>query len=153
MSEITDQLLYGHYTNVEGQDIDVLGDIERLYTDELDLVQRPSVFKRIGVTAAGIVAAAVYYNNRNRELAIKGIYALFAAGVGINIGIASGDSRVDSAAAAGLYYGFTKASASLNLTGEDRSMGYESLAGFAAGLAYDWYLRSQVMVKGKGKRK
>ena len=143
MSEITDQILYGHYKNAKGQDIDVIADVEKLYTDELDLAQRPSVMKRIGVTAAGIVATAIYYNNRNRELAIKGIYALFAAGVGINIGIASGDSRVDSAAAAGLYYGFTKASASLNLTGEDTTMGYESLAGFAAGLAYDYYLKNQ----------
>ena len=136
-------MLYRHYKDAKGQDIDVIGDVQKLYTDELDLAQRPSVAKRIGITAAGIVATAIYYNNRNRELAIKGIYALFAAGVGINIGIASGDSRVDSAAAAGLYYGFTKASASLNLTGEDSTMGYESLAGFAAGLAYDYYLKNQ----------
>ena len=94
MSEITDAMLHGLYQNSEGQDIDVIADIEQLYTDELDLIQRPSVIKRIGVTAAGIVATAIYYNNRNRELAIKGLYALFAAGVGINIGMAGGDSRM-----------------------------------------------------------
>jgi hypothetical protein len=143
MSEITDSILYGTYQNSEGQDVDVISDIKKVYTDELDLIQRPGVVRRIAVTAAGIVGTAIYYNNRNRELAIKGLYALFAAGIGINIGMASGDSRVDSAAAAGMYYAFTKASARLNLTGEDSTLFYESMAGFAAGLAMDYYQKNK----------
>ena len=100
--------------------------------------------KRIGFTAAGIVGTALYYNNRNRELAVKALYALFAADIGINVGVAGGDSRIDAAAAAGIYYGSTKASSNLNITGDDKSPGYEAMAGFAASLAYDWYLRSQM---------
>jgi hypothetical protein len=143
-NEIESALLYGHLTNVDGKEIDVIGDIEKLYSDELDIVSRTDIMKRIGITALGIVGTAFYYGNQNRELAIKALYALFAAGLGINVGVAASDSRVDAAAAAGIYFAFSKASYSLNMLGQNRTLGYESLAAFLVGIGYDFYVRKQM---------
>lgn len=147
MSDMEQMLLQGQLTNADGEPINVSGDLEQIYRDEVALVTRPSVMRRIAVTAAGVAATALWYGNQNRELAIKSLYALFAAGIGINAGMIAMDSRVDSVAAAALYYAMTKASSSLNLTGEDMYLGYESLAAMAAGLAYDYYIRSSLAKK------
>jgi len=147
---VTKSAVDGRLKGARGAQPDILADIQQLYTDELDVFQRPDILKRIAVSTGAVVAVAAYLGSKGKDLAIKGLYAFFASGIGINIGMSAGDSRVDSAAAAAAYLAFVKASGALHLTRYGSTSGwYEALGSFAAGLGYDYYVTSQAESKEK----
>jgi len=153
MSTIQQSMLYGHLKDALGNEIDVASDLEKVLEDEQDIVSRPDVLKRIAATTIGAIGSAAYFNgtlNLNAT-AIKAVYAAFAGGIGINVGMMAGDSRADAVAAAAIYYGFSRASGFLNVTGNDRNIGYEAMVAMVAGLAADYWLSKQSNSKPKPK--
>ena len=123
------------------QGADLSNDLQQVYRDEITLFSRPSIMTRVALGAIAAVGTAAYYGTEPNRIAIKGVYALFAAGIGVNVGMLGGDSRIDAAATAASYYALTMASG--RISGKDKWSIYEAGAILASGAAYDAYLRSQ----------
>jgi hypothetical protein len=136
---LVESVVNGTLEGAEGGDLSK--DLQQVYRDEEALFSRPSIMTRVAIAAIAAVGTAAYYQTEPNRIAIKGVYALFAAGIGVNVGMLGGDSRIDAAATAASYYALTMASG--RISGRDQWSIYESGAILASGAAYDAYLRSQ----------
>jgi hypothetical protein len=126
---------------------DIFTDPEQFYSQEMGIVQRPGVLRRILVTAAGTIAAGVYFGGNRlngRGTWIKTAYAVLSAGVGINLGLYMSESRMDAVGAAAAFYAMSTASAYAGFTERDNLLVYEAAGALASGFAIDRYMAMQV---------
>ena len=86
----------------------------------------------ISVGACGV---GYYYGNPTRAVGFKALYATLATGIGINVGLVMGDSRIDSASAAAIYWLIVGASGYLNVSSADPSRLHEAVGIAALGRA------------------
>ena len=106
------------------------------YNQEVQIVQRPGVSRRILATAAGAFLPCLYFGSYSPIA--KGVYAVMAAGLGINVGIYVGDPRVDALAAGALYYAFYSIGASYGYSNMSNNVRMEAMGAVAAGLAVNY---------------
>jgi hypothetical protein len=124
--------------------LDLVADAEQIYNADVQDVQRPGVLKRILATAGGTLASAMYLSrgSNERNYIVAAAYALLSAGMGINVGLYMGDSRLDAVGAAGIYYTLYSAGANLGFNSAPPQLSYEAAAALVFGLIANTTMRS-----------
>lgn len=129
--------------------LDIFDDPEAVLTQEGAILQRPGVLNRILVTAGSTFAAAWYFARASGGLAqysrgflTTSAMAIMSAGLGINVGMYLGNSRLDAVGAAGIYFAMNTAAANMGYIDVPAAMPYEVAAALASGLAIDYYQRN-----------
>lgn len=132
MKEFERQLVHGQLKHDRAGNV-----FQDIYTDEMEIAYRPNTWKKVMASVAGAVGVGYYYGASNNDLGVKALYASLATGVGINIGMFMNSSRLDSVAAAAMYFVIVNMSGYLNIADEDPSRMYEAAAIGLLGMAVD----------------